>query len=195
LNIVRPFHRLFQGIVKLAAKDTKDFIIGCLLGFGLAAVVAYLLSWPSRRYLVGVESLLLDQFQQKHPEKYWAGKIYRTVNMICVLVWCLIYSLIFLTFLGNSDAMPFIFPITFFTFVIAANAISTGVFEVVTQVSCTGHKIRWHYGDINKQFGRPIKYFYGKEVRQAGKSRLLLGIVVLLVNLVILFVASNVNLY
>ncbi len=172
----------------------KDFIIGSILGFGLAAVAAYLLSWPSRRYLVGVESLLIDQFQQKYPEKYWAGKIYRTIITICALVWFLIYTLILLVFLVNSDAMPFIFPITFFIFMTTGDDISSGVFEVVTQVSGTGRKLRWHYGNPNKQFGRPIKYFFGKEVRQAGKSRLLLGIVVLSVNLVIVIVASNVNL-
>ena len=173
----------------------RSLFLGSVVGFGLAAVVEYVLNWPSRRYLVDAEYLPIDVFQQKYPKKYWIGKIYRVFIAICTLVLLLVYFLVFLVFLLDSDALPFIFPITFFLFFVASDAISTGVFETITQVSRRKRKIHKVYKLPTKDWGPPIKYCYGKVARQAGKIRILLGIVVVFVDIaVIVAVANNINL-
>ena len=170
----------------------RGFFLSLIIGFGLAIALTYVFNWPSRRYFVDAEFLSTDDFKQKYPEKYWIGKIYPAFIWICMFFLLVMYTLIFLLFLLNSDLLPFIIPITFFPFILASDATSTGVFEVVTKISRRKRNIREVYKLPSEEWGPHRKYCYGEVVRKAGKSRILLGIMVLMVDIVaIVIVASN----
>lgn len=173
-----------------------DFIIGGILGLGLGTIVIHLLSWPSRRYLESLQPLPSDYFQKQYPKKYRVSKIYLAYSMICLILWMLIFGFLILIFLMESNPLlvKFFFLVALPTFIGAGVAISTGLFEVLTQVSATGGETRHHFGGPFATRWEDFRYFYGEAVKQAGKIRILFGSMVLIAVLVVVGIINYMNL-
>jgi len=88
--------------------SVRPFIEFVTVGFGLVAVVAYVLNWPSRRFFVDAEFLPMNDFQQKYPKKYWIGKTYPVFISVCMILLFLLYAFILVPFLLDIDMLPFI---------------------------------------------------------------------------------------